>query len=225
MPISATINGRDVYVLNGGAANNVSGFRIGRSGLEPVPGSTQPLSQEGAGGAQVSFTPDGRQLVVTEKNTNSIDTFRVRRDGADPAVVNASTGVTPFGFAFGRSGALLVSNANGGGDGASSVSSYAVQRDGGVVALDGPDATFQTSACWLVATGRYAYTANTGSASLTGYAVDGRGRFDILTPTGTAPRPVAPRSISMRPTTAASSTSSTVATTRSASSRLVATAS
>ena len=184
MPISATINGRDVYVLNGGAANNASGFRIGRSGLEPLPGSTQPLSQEGAGGAQVSFTPDGRQLVVTEKNTNSIDTFRVRRDVAEPAVVNASTGVTPFGFAFGHNGALLVSNANGGADGASSVSSYEVQRDGGVVALDGPDATFQTSACWLVATGRYAYTANTGSASLTGYAVDGRGRVDILTPDG-----------------------------------------
>ncbi len=184
MPISATISGRDVYVLNGGAANNVSGFRIGRAGLEPVPGSTQPLSQEGAGGAQVSFTPDGRQLVVTEKNTNSIDTFRVRHDTAEPAVVNSSTGVTPFGFAFGRSGALLVSNANGGGASASSVSSYAVQRDGVVVAIDGPDATFQTSACWLVATGRYAYTANTGSASLTGFAVDGRGRVDILTPDG-----------------------------------------
>ena len=184
MPISATINGRDVYVLNGGVANNVSGFRIGRAGLEPVPGSTQPLSQEGAGGAQVSFTPDGRHLVVTEKNTNSIDTFRIRHDAAEPAVVNASTGVTPFGFAFGRSGALLVSNANGGAPGASSVSSYAVQRDGGVVAVDGPDATFQTSACWLVATGRYAYTANTGSASLTGFAVDGRGRVDILAPDG-----------------------------------------
>jgi 6-phosphogluconolactonase (cycloisomerase 2 family) len=174
-PSSITVHGRDVYVLNAGAGNNVSGFRLGRSGLEPIPGSTQPLSAEGAGGAQVSFTPDGRQLVVTEKNTNRIATFRVRRDVAAPAVVSPSTGATPFGFAFGRRGELVVSNAAGGAAGASSVSTYAVGDDGRAHPLDGPVPTGQTSACWLVVDGRYAYTANTGSGTLSGFAIDRQG--------------------------------------------------
>ncbi|MET0146030.1 MAG: 3-carboxymuconate cyclase [Ilumatobacteraceae bacterium] len=184
LPTSVTVHGRDVYVLNAGVANNVSGLHIGRAGLEPIVGSTQALSEEAAGGAQVAFTPDGRQLVVTEKNTNSIDTFRVRDGVAGPAAVFESNGTTPFGFDFGRNGELLVSNASGGAPGASSVSSYAIRRDGSLVVLDGPDATNQTSACWLVATGRYAYTANTGSASLSGYSVDRRGALDLLAPDG-----------------------------------------
>ena len=90
------VDGRDVYVLNAGAGNNISGFRIGRDGLDPVPGSTQPLSQPDAGGAQVAFTPDGRHLVVTERFTNRIDTFHLRRGVAEPAVVSPSTGPVPF---------------------------------------------------------------------------------------------------------------------------------
>lgn len=33
------------------------------------------------GPAQIAFTPDGSFLIVTEKNTNSIVTFAVDRDG------------------------------------------------------------------------------------------------------------------------------------------------
>ena len=173
------MNGRDVYVLNAGAANNISGFRLGLRGLEPIPGSTQPLSTDNAGGAQISFTPDGRRLVVTEKNTNSIDTYRVRRGVAQPAVVSPSTGATPFGFAFGRNGQLVVSNAAGGAANASSVSTYDIGNDGQARPLDGPVPTGQTSACWLVVDGRYAYTANTGSGTLSGFGIDRRG---VLTP-------------------------------------------
>ncbi|CAN5683380.1 MAG: lactonase family protein [Ilumatobacteraceae bacterium] len=180
LPTSVTVDGRNVYVLNTGVGNNISGFRISRDGLDSVAGSIQPLSQEGAAAAQVSFTPDGNHVVVTERNTNRIDTFRVKRRGAEPAVVNQSTGVTPFGFDFGRSGELLVSNANGGAPGGSSVSSYTVGRDGVLTPIDGPDPTFQTSACWLAVAGRNAFTANTGSGTLTGFGVDGRGRTELL---------------------------------------------
>ncbi len=45
LPTSVAVDGRDVYVLNAGAGNNISGLRIGDEGLDPVPGSTQPLSQ------------------------------------------------------------------------------------------------------------------------------------------------------------------------------------
>ena len=52
--------------------------------------------------------------------------------------------------------------------------------DGTVDSLDGPVATNQTAACWVVVTrnGRYAYTTNTGSASITGYRI---GRDGSLT--------------------------------------------
>jgi len=180
LPTSVTVDGRNVYVLNTGVGNNISGFRIGRDGLDPVAGSTQPLSQEGAAAAQVSFTPDGNHVVVTERNTNRIDTFRVNRRGAEPAVVNQSTGVTPFGFDFGPSGELLVSNANGGAPGGSSVSTYDVGRDGVLTPIDGPDPTFQTSACWLAVAGRNAFTANTGSGTLTGFRVNRQGRTRLL---------------------------------------------
>jgi 6-phosphogluconolactonase len=183
-PSSLTIDAHTLYVLNAGSGNNVAGFHIGRRGLEPIPGSVQPLSRDDAGGAQVSFTPDGRALVVTEKNTNRIDTFQVRHGVAEPAVVSDSTGQTPFGFAFGRHGELVVSNAAGGAPAASSVSTYALAPDGHARPLDGPVPTQQTSACWLVVDGRFAYAANTGSASLTGYALEARGHLAPLTADG-----------------------------------------
>jgi 6-phosphogluconolactonase len=188
-PSSITVSGPDVYVLNNGAANNITGFRLGRRGLEPIPGSTQRLSADNAGGAEVSFTPDGRHLVVTEKNTDRIDTFRVRNELAQPPVVSPSTGVTPFGFAFGRRGELVVSNAVGGAPNASSVSTYAIGADGQARPLDGPVPTGQTSACWVVVDGRHAYTANTGSGTLSGFVIDRRGGLTALTadgPTATA---------------------------------------
>lgn len=181
-PVSVDVRGNLVYVVNAGTGNNVSGLRIRPGGLDPIPGSTRPLSAEGAAPAQVSFTPDGRHLVVTEKATNSISTFAVERGVAQPGIANASTGVTPFGFAFDRFDHLVVSNANGGAASGSSASTYDVGSDGALVPLDGPDATNQTAACWIAISenGRYAYTTNTGSASITGYGVDRDGSLDLL---------------------------------------------
>lgn len=181
-PVSVTVHGDTAYVLNAGAANGISGFRIGKQGLEPIAGSTQPLSQPAAGAAQVGFSNDGDHLVVTEKATDRIDTFAVRRGVAQATVVNPSTGKTPFGFAVDRRGRILVSNANGGAAGASSLSSYRLARDGALVALDGPDGTNQTAACWVVVSndGRHAYTTNTGSASISGYALGRDGEVELL---------------------------------------------
>ena len=77
-PISLTVKGDLLYVLNGGDgghAANIAGFHIHDDGtLDAIAGSTRPLSGPSVGPAQVQFTPNGRQLVVTEKNTNLIDT-------------------------------------------------------------------------------------------------------------------------------------------------------
>src|SRR5205823_1239492 len=77
-PISVTVHGNVVYVLNAGGAGNVSGFRLTNDGLlEPITGSTRSLSGSAAGPAQVSFSPSGQWLVVTEKATSRLDLFAV----------------------------------------------------------------------------------------------------------------------------------------------------
>src|SRR6266850_6942887 len=71
LPISVTVSRNVVYVLNTGGAGNISGFTVGSTGgLTPIAGSTKSLSTAAAGPAEVSFSPDGRELVVTEKGTS-----------------------------------------------------------------------------------------------------------------------------------------------------------
>ncbi|HEV2126837.1 MAG TPA: beta-propeller fold lactonase family protein, partial [Chloroflexota bacterium] len=169
-PISVTIHGNIIYVLNDGggiAAGNITGFWMNPQGeLAMIPGSTQPLSADAVGPAQVQFTPHGNQLVVTEKATNQILTYAVDRHGlAGTPVVNQSEGMTPFGFDFTKRGDLIVSEAFGGAENASAVSSYQVNSGGGLHTRSASVGTHQTAACWVVVTnnGKFAYTTNTGS--------------------------------------------------------------
>ena len=80
-PNSVTVHHGVVYVLNAGGTGNISGFLLRRHGLVPLSGSTQPLSDPAAGAVQVSFTPRGDQLVVSEKGVNAIVTYPVDRWG------------------------------------------------------------------------------------------------------------------------------------------------
>ena len=182
-PVSVTIHRDLVYVLNAGS-DNVSGFRLRPRGkLSPLAGSTRPLGGVGTGPAQVQFSPDGRVLVVTEKATNLIVTYAVDDDGLlGSPQVQASQGATPFGFAFGHRRQLFVSEAFGGAPDASAVSSYRVQRDGLLHVVSPSVATHQTAACWVVVTddGRFAYTTNTGSGSISGYDIDHDGALTLL---------------------------------------------
>ncbi len=183
-PVSIAASDRLVYVLNAGGSGNVAGFRIGRTGaLVPIAGSARPLSSAAAGGAQASFTPDGAQLVVTEKATGRIDVWPVRSDGTlGDRATTASAGPTPFGFAFGRGDALVVSEAAGGAPGASSVSSYRVGGDGALAAITAALPTNETAACWVVTArgGRLAYTTNAGSRTLGAFTVAADGRLAPL---------------------------------------------
>jgi 6-phosphogluconolactonase (cycloisomerase 2 family) len=187
MPVSLTVSHDLLYVLNAGSST-ITGFRIGHDGaLTALPGSTRPLSGANVGPAQVSFSPDGKALVVTEKATNLIDTYVVGRDGlAAGPIVHASAGATPFGFAFAGRDQLIVSDAFGGAANAGAVSSYTLAKDGGLDVVNGAAPTYQTAPCWVAATenGRYAYTANAGSGSITGYRVDHNGQLTLLTPNG-----------------------------------------
>ncbi len=169
------MHGDLLYVLNGGGNGGIAGFRIGRDGTpSAIPGSIRSLGSAAAGPAQIAFTPDGRVLVVTEKATNTITTYVVGADGvAGQPVTQPSAGQTPFGFNFNRRGDLVVSEAAGGAVGASSASSYRVERDGTLQLVSGAVATTQTAACWIAISpnGSYAFTTNTGSGSVSRLAI------------------------------------------------------
>jgi len=71
-----------VYVLNVGGSSNVVGFKLYEDGkLQPIPNSIRFLTTNNSEGASLTFSPDGRFLLVSERATNNIDVFPVRPDG------------------------------------------------------------------------------------------------------------------------------------------------
>jgi 6-phosphogluconolactonase len=198
-PVSVTTQGNLVYVVNA-TSSNVSGFYLNPySGkLNPLPNSSRALSAATTGPAQVSFSPNGRFVVVTEKATNTIATFPVNQRGyLGAAQFNKSAGVTPFGFTFNRRGDLFVSEANGGpaNPNGSSLSSYDLTYAGKLKAISPVTKDNQTAACWVVLTknGRYAYVTNTASGTISSFRVNPEGQLNLLqsvsasTGTGSAP--------------------------------------
>jgi 6-phosphogluconolactonase (cycloisomerase 2 family) len=186
-PISLSVHGGLLYVLNAGS-DQIAGFRVGHGGgLRPLPGSIRSLSGTGTDPAQVEFSPHGGLLVVTEKATNRIDTFRIGFDGRPGQLISQpSAGQTPFGFAFDKRAHLIVSEAFGGAPNASVVSSYGVAPDGAISAISPLVATEQTAACWVAVTdnGKFAYTTNTGSGSISTYEVNRDGSISLLASVG-----------------------------------------
>jgi 6-phosphogluconolactonase len=182
-PISVTAHGGIAYVLNAGGSGNIVGFTLDVAGdLAAIAGSSRSLSTAASGPAEIAFNPAGTALLVTEKNTNRLTTYKVGSDGlASAGTWIASAGVTPFGFAFDARGRAVVSEAWGGAADASTVSSYSI-RGGSTMVIDGPVATTETSACWVAVTanGRFAYDANTGSGTVTGFAIGTDGSLTRL---------------------------------------------
>jgi hypothetical protein len=138
-----------------------------------LPGSTRPLSAAGGTGpAQVGFSSDGGTLLVTEKATNTLMSWRVNmRSGLLGApTVTPSAGVTPFGFAFDNRDRAFVSEAVGGAALASTTSSYRFteQQPERAMLVSASVPNLQTAACWVAVTpnGKFAYTGNAGSSSI-----------------------------------------------------------
>jgi 6-phosphogluconolactonase (cycloisomerase 2 family) len=177
-----TVRGRDAYVHNAGGVATVAAFRRGGDGtLTPRFGGREPLSSAAAGAAQLSVSPDGRALVVTEKATSVLETFPLRRGLPGDPVITPSSGPTPFGFAFDRRGDAIVSEAAN-----STASSYRLGRDGALRLLSGSVPTLQGAACWVAVTpdGRFAYTGNAATGSITGFAVASDGSLTRLAADG-----------------------------------------
>ena len=179
-PVSITVRGSLAFVLDAAGTGQVLGYRVAPDGdLWPIPGSSRPLSPTASGAAEVSLSPDGRRLVVTEKGTNAIDTYRVGFGGRlDGPVVNTSSGAVPFGFAFDPFGRLIVSEAGSG-----TASSYNLGFNGVLTPISASVPALQGAPCWVAITpnGRYAYTGNGGTSnSITGFAISSTGALTKL---------------------------------------------
>jgi 6-phosphogluconolactonase len=202
-PISLTLSGSVLYVLNAGDATHpaqISGFRVDAGGLLGIAASTQLLSAAQPGAAQIQFSPDGSTLVVTEKGTNVIDTYKVVAGVASAPATFAASGTTPYGFAFSASGQLVVSEAFGGGDGLGATSSYSLAVDGTVTPVSKSLKSTQSAPCWVAVAGSDAYVTNTKSNTITAYAVAADGTLSLVHATGVdATTGMAPSDIAITP--------------------------
>lgn len=182
-PVSVTVEGNLVYVLNAGS-DNIRGFRLNPTGrLTPIPHSRRALSGSGTGAAQISLSRNASVLAVTEKATNRVVTFKVHANGRlGSANVQASPAPTPFGFDFGPRNRIFVSEAAGGAAGLSSLTSWQVRTDGRAVPISAAVPSLQSAACWVVVTrdGQFAYVANTGSDNVSTYAIADNGAVGVV---------------------------------------------
>ena len=183
-PASIAVHGDLAYVLNSGGSGIVQGFRVDRHGLTPIAGSARSLGLANGdppnfltSPGQVGFTPDGSKLLVTTKaSTSSIEVFAVRSNGLLSAapVVNASATPVPFAFTFDPAGRLVAGEA-----GTSSVTTYAIQPGGTLTdprsARDG-----QVALCWILRARGFYFVSNTGSSTISSFAVDPAGQPALL---------------------------------------------
>ncbi len=185
-PVSLAVHDNLVYVLNGGDGS-VTGFRLRDDGRLAALGVHRALP--GAGAAQIAFDRTGSRLIVTEKATNTIDVLPVADGVAGPAVSNASSGQTPFGFAVDSHNRVIVSNAAGGASGASSLTSYELTGATGLTTISPTVPDTQSAACWVVLSGngRFAYTTNTGSGSISSYRLAPDGSLRLLQAVAASP--------------------------------------
>lgn len=192
-PLSVTVSKGIVYVMNGGGSNcsggtpNITGFTLGSQGeLTPIPGSTRPISGGAVSGcAQVSFDKDGEVLVVTQRQSDRIDTYTVDKNGiASGPIVNESSGVGPFGFTFTKQNVLITTENFGAVPGQGGAASYEVGENGVLTPLGPTVRNGRSDTCWVVVTdnGKFAYITNAQTGDISLYGVRNDGSIFVINP-------------------------------------------
>jgi 6-phosphogluconolactonase (cycloisomerase 2 family) len=189
-PTSLAIHDNLLYVLNAGS-NQIAGFTVSSTGkLTPIAGAVANLSGSASDDpVDMHFGPGGFTLMVTEKLSNTIDVFTIDSAGRPHGpTTNVSEALEPFGFDVTANGHLIVSNAAGGALGKASASSYGIGMNGRLTEITEGARNHQTASCWVALTpdDAFAYTANTGSGTVSGYAVASNGRLTLLNASGVA---------------------------------------
>jgi len=143
----------DSFVLRG----NTVGARDGTATLRLVGGGVPPVGST----AQVGVVDDQALLVTlkTDPTPGTVDVVTLRDGaitGAAPAAVSAPAGtLTPFGFSVYPDGTAVITLAHSNQDG--------LFRDGAFVSAI---AAGQSAPCWTTRLGKYVFTANAGSHTI-----------------------------------------------------------
>ena len=198
LPVSITVSGNLVYVLNDGVSGSsnasITGFTFNNSTgvLTPIANSTQSLSAPsptapaiGPIAAQIQFDNTGHVLFVTETGTSLIDAYTINANGTpSQALIQQSVGSSPFAIAVTPQNNLLVTEVQESLGTAlqGAVTSYQLSSNGTLTPISGSVADFQTAPCWIVVTpdGKFAYVVNTASGVISGYQVGSNGVLSLL---------------------------------------------
>jgi 6-phosphogluconolactonase len=196
-PISLALMNNRLYVLN--RDNSVSGFSVDGDDLpRPVSRSRITLGAATDGPSTINASHNGKFLFVTQRVANAIDVIAVSSNGDLNATSRrTSSGSGPFGFAVTDHDQLIVAEASGAAPNGA-VSSYRLIANGKLALNSASVSTHQAATCWLVLTKdeRFAFTANAGSGSISGFdvssdgslaALDADGRTGVTNGTGAKP--------------------------------------
>ena len=202
-----------------GISPNTTGFTLRGANMTPLSGSTQPISPgmppfgflncDNSTGpfataefqcgnnppafprspAEVKFTPNGKQLVVTDKGPNKIYVFPVLDDGTPgvPTVTKATGPNQPtyFGFAFDGESHVIVSEPFGAtavipAAPFSAVSSFTIAHDGSLQAISSSVPNSEGTSCWVVLAGQNAYVGNNATSNISSYTIGSDGSLTLL---------------------------------------------
>jgi 6-phosphogluconolactonase len=188
-PVSVAVSPSGlVYVANSGTGgSNYTGFRLSGDGsLTPIPGSTYTVP-DGSGVGDVFFNAFGNHLIGTRTGTSLIDSFVVLPGGRLlPAQGSPFTGqgLGQLGAEFSPANPsqLFVSNAHNGA-GLGTISAYRDSFFGQLSPIgSSPYPDGQTAPCWVEIShdGRYLFTVNTGSGTISSYSVNPDGSLALI---------------------------------------------
>ena len=210
LPVSITVSGNLVYVLNDGVSGSsnasITGFTFNNStgALTPIANSTRSLSAPsptlpavGPIAPQIQFDNTGHVLLVTETGTSLIDAYTINANGTpSQPLIQQSVGSSPFAIAFTPQNNLLVSEVREslGTTGTGAVTSYQLSGGGTLTPISESVPDSQTAPCWIVVTpdGKFAYVVNTASGVISGYQVGSNGVLSLLGNGVTAATPAGP---------------------------------
>jgi hypothetical protein len=190
-PSSIAIHDNIAYVLDAGLTGFVHGYHIDGNRLRPIAGSLRSLNLPNANPpfflsapAQVGFTPDGSQLVVTLKGNNggSVDVFAVSHSGRISGQPTTTVvGGNAFAFSFDPAGQLALVNAGFG-----NLSTYAIDENGSLTLVSAGAPDGQAAACWVTPIRGLYVVGNTGSGDLSDYTISARGQVTLKSPVAAA---------------------------------------
>jgi 6-phosphogluconolactonase len=171
-PNAIAQSGNLVYVLNASGNSNVVGFNLENGRLSRVPNATGYLTTGLSGGSSLTFSADGKVLLVSERTTGVIDSFPVNADGTlGAATVTSYPGI--FDFTTSPTNGLLITV------GGPTITSTSVADNGGLKTVD--STPIFAGACWVVVTPKGFVYGSTGASSIIdGYSLSTAGAITAI---------------------------------------------